>query len=488
MKFKSNLKILLVIVLLIAGNAFQSFSVQSQKQFRFKQNHTFKIAQFTDIHWNNNSPKCAQTTETINLVLTAEKPDLAILTGDIVTDLPEKEGWLAVADIFSKAKIHFAVALGNHDSERIILRDFIFDLLKENPWFVGEKGPNLSGCGNYTIPLQSVDKKSIAAVIYCLDSNDYPKEKRLAGYSWIKYDQVGWYRKTSDTYSSSNHHMPLPSLMFFHIPLIEFNSIVGKQTTIGTKGEGVASSEINSGLFGSLIEKRDVMGVFVGHDHNNNFIGIDHEICLGYGQATGSSAYGKLERGARIIELRENEFTFDSWIRTRTGTSDKFTFPVGLNRDLPQPTFVPSKNVKDPKPGVQYSYFEGNFKSADEVKQAKVVKSGFTKNFFIAKELVRDSFAIEFKAWIKIPKNELYTFYTYSDDGSKIIIDGQEVVNNPATHKIKRAEGEIALEEGYHELKVLHIQGDATNELEVGFASKFIRECKIPDWLLFEPY
>jgi hypothetical protein len=227
------------------------------------------------------------------------------------------------------------------------------------------------------------------------------------------------------------------------------------------------------------------MGVFVGHDHNNNFIGVDHDICLGYGQATGSSAYGNLERGARIIELHEKEFTFDSWICTKSGTSDKFTFPIGLNRDQTPATFLPAMKVIDPKPGVRYNYFEGHFKSTDELASAKALKSGLSKNLFIDRGLLRDSFALELTTWIKIPKREVYTFYTYSDDGSKIFIDGQEIVNNPATHKIKRAEGKIALEEGYHELKLLHIQGDATNELEVGFASKFIRECKIPDWVLF---
>ncbi len=475
----------ILIALTIGLNSLQTLGSQREHQFKFRSDHTFKIVQFTDIHWNNNSPKCVQTTETINLVLATEKPDLAILTGDIVTDLPEKEGWLAVAEIFTKAQMPFAVVLGNHDSERIILREYIFELLQANPWFVGEKGPKLSGYGNYTIPLQSTDSKSIASVLYCLDSNDYPKEKRLQGYSWIKHDQIGWYRKTSDNYTANNHNMPVPSLMFFHIPLIEFNSIVGKESTIGSKGEGVASSEINSGLFGSLVEKRDVMGVFVGHDHNNNFIGVDHDICLGYGQATGSSAYGNLERGARIIELHEKEFTFDSWICTKSGTSDKFTFPIGLNRDQTPATFLPAMKVIDPKPGVRYNYFEGHFKSTDELASAKALKSGLSKNLFIDRGLLRDSFALELTTWIKIPKREVYTFYTYSDDGSKIFIDGQEIVNNPATHKIKRAEGKIALEEGYHELKLLHIQGDATNELEVGFASKFIRECKIPDWVLF---
>ena len=36
------------------------------------------------------------------------------------------------------------------------------------------------------------------------------------------------------------------------------------------------------------------MGVFVGHDHDNDFIGIDKGIALGYGRVTGADAYGEM--------------------------------------------------------------------------------------------------------------------------------------------------------------------------------------------------
>ena len=49
------------------------------------------------------------------------------------------------------------------------------------------------------------------------------------------------------------------------------------------------------------------MGVFVGHDHDNNYVGLHKNIALGFGQVTGADAYGELERGGRVIELYENK-------------------------------------------------------------------------------------------------------------------------------------------------------------------------------------
>ena len=480
------LKSLTLLISLLALNAAQPASAQDKIQFRFGNNHTFKIAQFTDMHWDNNSPKCAVTTETIRKVLAAEKPDLAVLTGDIVTAVPAKEGWLAVAEIFAEARMPWAVTLGNHDAEPEITRDQIFELLQALPYFVGSKGPELYGCGNYTLPVKSSDGQSVAAVVWCMDSNDYPKDKKIGNYDWIQFDQIGWYRKTSDQYTARNNGMPLPSLMFFHIPLVEYNNVAGKETTVGLKNEGIASSEINSGLFASMVEKKDVMGVFVGHDHDNDYIGIHHDIALAFGQITGADApYGDLEPGSRIIELHEGEFSFDTWIRTPSGIQFKYNYPSGIQADNPSVEYLPAVQPKALKQGVSFNYFEGSFKSTSEVASAKVKKSGILKNITLEPAAVRDSFAFEFNAFLKIPKKDVYRFYTYSDDGSKLFIDGKEVVNNDGSHGAQRADGKIGLDEGFHEFKLVYFEDYMGNELEVGFSGISIRESKIPDTLFF---
>ena len=61
------------------------------------------------------------------------------------------------------------------------------------------------------------------------------------------------------------------------------------------------------------------MGVFAGHDHDNNYIGDLHGIALAYSQLSGFGGYGKDRRGARIIELTEGEPGFTSWIRIQQG-------------------------------------------------------------------------------------------------------------------------------------------------------------------------
>ena len=452
---------------------------------RFRHDGTFRIAQFTDLHWDNNSPKCKETVATIRQILEVEKPDLAVLTGDIVTSVPAREGWLAIAAIFEEAKTPFAVTLGNHDAEPEINRSQIFDLLQGKPYFVGEHGSALHGAGNYALPVLSSDEKITAAVVYCLDSNDYPSDKRIQNYDWIQFDQIAWYRNTSDHYTAANQQSPVPSLAFFHIPLVEYKNIVTNPTTLGEVREEVCSSDINSGFFASMIEKKDIMGVFVGHDHDNNFIGIEKDIALGYGQITGASAYGNLERGARIIELHQHQFSFNTWIRTASGVQFHYNYPSGMSSDTTALKPHPAKQVGNLKPGIRFNYYEGGFKSTAELADAKIKDRGVLKNITIEQAAAKDSFAYAFHGYVKIPKSGLYRFYTYSDDGSSLFINGQEVVNNDGSHGLKRANGEIALQEGFHEFKLLYFESYMGNQLEVGISSLSIRECKIPDNFLF---
>lgn len=474
--------ILMGCVLLLLS-AFPS-KVQAQNHFQFRSDKTFKIAQFSDVHWDNNSENCPRTMAVIKNVLKTEKPDLAVLTGDIVTAAPAEAGWKAIAQPFIDSKTPWAVVLGNHDGEPGPSRDEIFELLATFPYFVGEPGPDLYGCGNYDIPVWSSDNKKVESVLYCIDSNN-SNQIVYKDYDWIHFDQINWYRETSKKYTAQNNNHPLPSLAFFHIPIPEYNEVVGQPSTVGIKKEGVASSHVNSGIFASFLDMKDVMGVFVGHDHDNNYIGIHDNIALAFSEVTGYDTYGELDRGARIIELKEGEYSFDTWIRTDKGVSFKYNYPAGLQYDDTNADYSPAVEVTGLKQGVRYNYYEGNYSSAKDLESAKAVKNGTLENISIAPADQKDHFGFEFDSYLKIDKKGVYLFYLYSDDGAILYIDGKPVVNNDGSHNARRADGRIGLDEGYHEMKLMYFEDYEGQQLEVGISGLTIRETTIPNDMLF---
>ncbi len=465
---------------------FLNISAQEKIKLKFKKDGKFRIAQFTDIHWIDGSPNCAKTIATIKYVLETEKPDLAVLTGDVAWKLPSRQPWRDISGIFEEAKIPFAVALGNHDGEGStqITRAEIFDLLSQSPYFVGEKGPdNIYGCGNYVIPVWGKKSKA-SALLYCFDSNRDSKNPKFGGYDHIRFDQIEWYRKQSESHARANGNSPLPALAFFHIPLPEISDVVAQQSTIGTFGESFGSPRFNSGLFGSFMEMGDVMGVFTGHDHANDFIGMDYNIALAYGRVTGTDAYGKLVRGGRLIELFEDEFRFDSWISTPEGKELYFHYPSGISSvDEDKMTYLPAIKVNPRKQGVSYTYYEGKFKSLKDTASAVKAGKGNMKEISIQGALSEDGFAYDFRTYLKIPDKGVYLFQTRSDDGSKLYVDGQLIVDND--HDMVYKSGKTALEAGFHELRVLYYEDDRRQHLEVGFSDKHKDYESIPGQMLY---
>ncbi len=458
-------------------------------QLSFK-NGKFKIVQFTDIHWDNKSPNSAKTAETIQSVIKAEQPDVAILTGDVVTSAPGVEGWKAIINIFDGAKIPYAVLMGNHDAE-VVAKGEIYDMLLRSPYFVGAKGPeNIRGCGNYILPVYgSKDKQKIATLLYCIDSNDYPTLKEYGHYDWIHFDQIAWYRDQSTKYTQANGGKPYPALAFFHIPLPEYYKVGRSDTKLGVMNEGaVASPDINTGMFASFIEMGDVMGVFAGHDHDNDFIGLNFDIALAYGRVTGADAYGDLVRGGRVIELSEGQRGFDTWITTPAGREYVYYYPSGLNsKDEETMTYLPAKNVKPKQHGVAYTYYEGKFKQTDQIAAGTKLKEGTMKNFSIKEAPAKDHFAYDFRTLVNIPEDGVYRFYTFSDDGSKLFIDGHMVVDNDGGHNDRQRKGMVALKAGFHELRVLYFEDYMGEMLEVGVSSRKIKESVLPDDMLYLP-
>ncbi|HYW14165.1 MAG TPA: OmpA family protein [Longimicrobium sp.] len=68
-------------------------------------------------------------------------------------------------------------------------------------------------------------------------------------------------------------------------------------------------------------------------------------------------------------------------------------------------------------------------------------------------------FAIDYQGRIMLPQAGTCTFRLTSDDGSKLFIDGREVIDNDGIHGVASTDGEVALAAGIHEVRGQYFQG-----------------------------
>lgn len=116
------------------------------------------------------------------------------------------------------------------------------------------------------------------------------------------------------------------------------------------------------------------------------------------------------------------------------------------------------------QPGVVGRYYQmpgslDNFPSLPAGQKPSVERVDKEVNFastleaFPGTKLV-DNFYVNWTGVIRIPKDGKYTFFLESDDGSRLSIDGKEVVDHSGTHDMTEMSGRVELKAGDHELKL----------------------------------
>lgn len=493
-----------LIILTLAVCSVLSMNAQ---ELRFNKEGKFKIAQFTDIHLTPGNPESeVRVPEMIGKVIAAENPDLLVFTGDIVTAKPALPGWQSIAAMCEKFGVPYAVTMGNHDPE-MTSRDSIYTFLQTQPLFIGEKGPeDIAGMGNYVLPVLASDGSfNPAALVYCMDSNDYsPDQEKYGYYGWIEHSQIAWYREQSKKFTTFNGGKPLPAVAYFHIALPESRTAMMEQRMKAemakAKAEGGNPREImqkmrqmnsrggvNSGLFAAFIEQQDVLGVFAGHTHELDHVNEYRGIALGYGRVSGYEAYGRNERGTRIVELHEGEYTFDTWITTPKGKEDVHRFPEHITSvDTKNVTYKPALDIQPVKNGVTYKYYTGNFQSVKDFAGMEPKEEGVISKFSILQARGRDHFGYDFSSYLEIPADDIYHFSLVCDDGAQLYIDDELMIDRDGSHARDAAIAKVPLAKGFHKVRILYFEDYMGESLGLWMEGRKTRKTELNADMLYQ--
>lgn len=297
-----------------------SCTMSAQNRLRFGEDKSFRIAQFTDMHLDPGTPyRRAQAEKTfarLGRVLREEKPDFIAFTGDIVTGKPAAGMWNRLLDTLNLYRIPFCVVLGNHDAEQDITRQEIADIVARSPYSLNTLG-STGELADRELKVLSSKGKDVAFAMYFMDSHDYAKIDGLDGYGWFTPEQVSWLRNSCADLTADCGGRHVPSLAFFHICLQEYETAWRNRSNshIGRAAEEECPGVLNTGMYAAMVESGNIMGVFVGHDHDIDYIVAQYGTALGYGRFSGDdTTYNNLRPGVRIIVVREGQRAFESWI------------------------------------------------------------------------------------------------------------------------------------------------------------------------------
>jgi alpha-L-fucosidase len=136
--------------------------------------------------------------------------------------------------------------------------------------------------------------------------------------------------------------------------------------------------------------------------------------------------------------------------------------------------------------GLKMTAYEAvSLQSVDELQQSKMVKTAVSKNISLRDTSRKEQAGLIYEGVIKVPKNGIYSFYLSSDDGSKLWIGHQLVIDNDGSHGDQGRNGGVALKKGVHAFKLAYFNGVGEAALQLRFGVDGGTERAIPDNYFF---
>lgn len=301
-------------------------------------NEDFKILQLTDIHLGGSIASAGKDLKALDAVYTLikhTKPDLVIITGDLVFPLGimsfSMNNYTPVmqfASFMRNIGVPWAFVYGNHDTEAMATNsaEDLNELFKSASYKISGNllypytQPDITGRNNQIIEIRYPDGR-LNQALFLIDSNAYTGAG-LNDYDYIHDDQVEWFKGNIDRLSKQEGKL-ISSMAFFHIPLQEYREAYELYESgsdrvkyfFGENGETmidkVCCSDYPSKRFDTAVELGSTKAMFCGHDHYNN-LSVEYQgIRLTYGMSIDYLTMPGIEndttqRGGTLITLHED--------------------------------------------------------------------------------------------------------------------------------------------------------------------------------------
>lgn len=156
-----------------------------------------------------------------------------------------------------------------------------------------------------------------------------------------------------------------------------------------------------------------------------------------------------------------------------------------------EPSFTKTNYIDFINPkvnGLTYKYYDGIWTKLPDFTKLSALKSGTVYKFSLDNIVsTRDEFALSFDGMIQINRDGTYEFYIQSNDGSKLFINNQLVIDHDGPHgaDIEKT-GRITLSKGIYPLKLNYFQAGGGMYLRVQYSGPGIEKQDVPAMVLFQ--
>jgi outer membrane protein assembly factor BamB len=155
-----------------------------------------------------------------------------------------------------------------------------------------------------------------------------------------------------------------------------------------------------------------------------------------------------------------------------------------VSKEIEIPEFQEAVNAEI-KAGIQYEYYEGEWKKLPDFKSIKAIKEGVIPTMNIDSRTRDKNYGFRFKGYLNVPVDGIYTFYTACDDGSYIFLHNKKFIDDGGNHGPKEKKKDIALKAGLHPISIIYYQVSGGQAFSESIEGPNMPKQAIPANLLF---
>ncbi len=142
-------------------------------------------------------------------------------------------------------------------------------------------------------------------------------------------------------------------------------------------------------------------------------------------------------------------------------------------------------HLKEVEPGLTYKYTHGIYRMVNDFLDVTPLKTGILPNFSIEPREKEQFFSFDYEGYINIIKEGDYTFYLATNDGGRLYIDNNMLINNDGLHPVVEVKKSVSLGVGLHPISVKYFQEGGRNGLIVSWKGPGIEKQEIPAKVLY---
>lgn len=120
-------------------------------------------------------------------------------------------------------------------------------------------------------------------------------------------------------------------------------------------------------------------------------------------------------------------------------------------------------------PGVAYEYYEGAWTTLPAFDELKPAAKGVRRDISLAASPRGDNYALRFTGYLDIQTPGSYTFTLGSDDGSRLTVNGEELMKMDGIHGVTTQSKAVELKAGWQKVELIFFQGTGGVDLKLQY-------------------